>query len=69
MNPKLQMVIGLVLGVLLLIEGSSLLTAPSGASLGAGFGRILGVSVLIGAPCCFFLAWRGYQKTRSSRDD
>ncbi|HUA18907.1 MAG TPA: hypothetical protein VMB25_09190 [Bryobacteraceae bacterium] len=69
MNPKAQMVICLVLGVALLVEGSSLLTAPGSASPAAGFGRILGVAVVIGAPCCFYLAWKGYQKSRSSDDD
>jgi len=62
------MVIGLVLGVVLLVEGSSLLTAPRGSGPGQGFGAILGTAVLIGAPCCFYLAWKGYQKARSSDD-
>lgn len=69
MNAKAQMVIGLILGVVLLVEGSSLLTAPRGNSPGQGFGAILGAAVLLGAPCCFYLAWKGYQKSRSSNED
>jgi hypothetical protein len=50
MNPKVQMVIGIVLGVVLLIEGSSLFTAPSGPSPTRAFRFLMGITILIGAP-------------------
>jgi len=69
MKPKFQMVLGLVLGVLFLVEGSSLFTAPSGDSPTRAFGIFIGITILIAAPCCFYMAWRGYLKSRSSDED
>jgi len=69
MNPKVQMVLGLVLGILFLIEGSSLFTAPFGDSPTRGLGVFLGIAILIAAPCCFFMAWKGYVKSRRSNED
>jgi hypothetical protein len=59
MNPKVQMLTGILLGVVLLIEGPSLFTAPCGPAPTRAFGFLRGITILIEAP---LLLLRGLER-------
>ena len=63
-NPKIQVALPLILAVFLFFEGVSMIRDRHlfGPTTDPRAGIVIGIPVLVGAPCFLFLAWQAYRK-------